>query len=307
MGLLILGLQQSAVWGWDSIGTWACLAGGAALMAVFTHWELNCTEPLLDLRIFKSREFTVDNFVLAAMSIVFVPFFFFASVYAQVSLAKSSSNAGLYIMWFFLGFVIMAQVGGRMLDRRGARPPIVIGCAMGAVGFYLLAGKLTDLSLGKQIVEIMIAGGGLGLILGPASTDAVNRAARTSYSEVTGITQTTRNFGASVGMAVLGTILITRTRTNVATGLTNVGVPPSVAHGVASHLNLSPAYSGQTAHEPAKYVHAVQLAFAQSTQTVFHIMAGVMAVTFFIAVRFLKRSHQPEAVPDERGAGEFAH
>jgi EmrB/QacA subfamily drug resistance transporter len=307
MGLLILGLQQTAVWGWDSIDTWACLAAGAALMAGFIRWELNCPEPLLNLRIFKSREFTVDNLVLAAMSVVFVPFFFFASVYAQVSLSKSSSNAGLYIMWFFLGFVIMAQVGGRMLDRRGARPPIVIGCALGAVGFYLLAGKLTDLSFGKQIVEIMIAGGGLGLILGPASTDAVNRAASTSYSEVTGITQTTRNFGASVGIAVLGTILITRTRTNVATGLSNVGVPPSVAHGIASHLNLSPSNSGSTGHEPAKYVHSVQLAFAQSTQTIFHIMAAVMAVTFFIAVRFLKRSHQPEAVPDEHGAGEFAH
>ncbi len=108
-------------------------------------------------------------------------------------------------------------------------------------------------------------------------------------------------------MAVLGTILIARTRTNVATGLTNVAVPTSVAHGIASHLNLSPANSGQIAHEPTKYVHAVQLAFAQSTQTVFHIMAGVMAVTFLIAARFLKRSHQPEAVPDERGAGEFAH
>ena len=89
-------------------------------MRAFVHWEMNCTEPLLDLRIFRGREFTVDNFVLAAMSVVFVPFFFFASVYAQVSLAKSSSNAGVYIMWFFLGFVIMAQIGGRMLDRRGA-------------------------------------------------------------------------------------------------------------------------------------------------------------------------------------------
>ena len=48
---------------------------------------------------------------------------------------ESSSNAGVYILWFFVGFVIMAQIGGRMLDRRGARAPIVIGCALGAVGF----------------------------------------------------------------------------------------------------------------------------------------------------------------------------
>ena len=54
------------------------------------------------------------------MSVVFVPFFFFGSVYAQVSLGETASNAGLYIAYFFLGFVVMAQIGGRILDKRGA-------------------------------------------------------------------------------------------------------------------------------------------------------------------------------------------
>ncbi len=63
------------------------------------------------------------------MSIVFVPFFFFASVYAQVSLGKSASNAGVYLLYFFIGFVIAAQIGGRILDRRGARPAVVLGSA----------------------------------------------------------------------------------------------------------------------------------------------------------------------------------
>ncbi|MGG7382767.1 hypothetical protein ACQ7B2_29825, partial [Escherichia coli] len=83
-----------------------------------------------------------------------------------------------------------AQVGGRILDARGAKPAVVAGCAISAVGFFLLAGRLTDLSLGSQWLYVAIAGGGVGLMLGTASTDAVNRAPSTSYSEVTGITQT---------------------------------------------------------------------------------------------------------------------
>jgi hypothetical protein len=100
-----------------------------------------------------------------------------------------------------------------------------LGCALGAVGFYLLAGKLTDLSLHAQWPYVMLAGGGIGLMLGTASTDAVNRASRSSYSEVTGITQTARNFGASLGLAVLGAILITENHTNVTNALTNAGAP----------------------------------------------------------------------------------
>jgi EmrB/QacA subfamily drug resistance transporter len=309
MGLLVLGLQQSAQWGWGSIATWVCLIAGAGLMVAFVRWELSCPEPLLDLRIFKVRAFAVDNFVLGAMSVVFIPFFFFASVYSQVSLGKSSSDAGVYILYFFIGFVILSQIGGRMLDRRGARPPVILGCALGAVGFYLLAGRLTDLSLNKQTIDIMLAGGGLGLILSPASTDAVNRAARTSYSEVTGITQTSRNFGASVGLAVLGTILITSSRSNVATQLTKVGVPAATAHRVGSSFNFSASSSGSGAHEPHRYVHAVQLAFAQSTQTIFYIMAAVLAVTFFVALRFLPRTERQPATAEPAAAdvGELMH
>ena len=81
-------------------------------MVAFVAWELHTPEPLLRLQIFRDRGFAVETIVLGLMSVVFVPFFFFASVYAQVSLGDDASNAGLYILYFFLGFVIMAQVGG---------------------------------------------------------------------------------------------------------------------------------------------------------------------------------------------------
>jgi fucose permease len=219
-----------------------------------------------------------------------------------VSLGKSASSAGEYILFFFIGFVIAAQVGGRILDRRGAKLAVVSGCAIGAVGFYLLAHKLTDLSFGAQRLDIAIAGAGLGLILGPASTDAVNRAPSTSYSEVTGITQTSRNFGASLGLAVLGAILVTQNKTNVTDALTKHGVPASVAHKVAGALSTGGVGQSSSSGHPLPLVHDVQLAFAHSTQTVFYIMAGVMAATFFVAVRWLPRGRVDTPEEPEPGA-----
>ena len=289
MGLLVLGFQQSGVWGWSSPATWVSLIVGVLLMVAFIRWELHTPEPLLRLRIFADRGFAADTVVLGMMSVVFVPFFFFASVYSQVSLGKNSSQAGLYLLYFFLGYVIASQVGGRILDRRGARPAIVFGCAISAVGFLLLAGKLTDLSLNKQWLYVAIAGAGIGLMLTPASTDAVNRAPSAAYSEATGITQTARNFGASLGLAVLGTILIHRVNTNVTSALTKAGVPSGTAHRVAASFGLGESASGSSAGQPHSIVHAVQLAFAHSTQTVFYIMGGVMAATFIVAVRRVPR------------------
>jgi EmrB/QacA subfamily drug resistance transporter len=289
MGLTVLGFEQSSVWGWSSPATWICVIVGLLLMVVFVRFELRIFNPLLQLRIFLDRGFATDTVVLGLLSIVFVPFFFFGSVYAQVSLGKNSSQAGEYILWFFLGFVILAQVGGRILDRRGARPTVVIGGALAAVGFFLLAGKMTDLSLSAQRLDIALAGGGLGLMLGPASTDAVNRAPSKSYSEVTGITQTARNFGASLGLAVLGAILISRNDTNVTAALTKHGVPGSIAHRIAASFSGSGAPSGSGSGRSPALVHDVQLAFAHSTQTVFYIMAGVMVATFIVALRWLPR------------------
>ncbi len=299
MALLVLGLQQSASWGWSSAATWSCIVVGAALLSAFVLWELRCATPLLQLRIFKDRGFAVDNAALALLSVVFVPFFFFASIYAQVSLGKTAANAGVYILYFFFGFLIGSLVGGRLLDRGGARRPVVIGGALGAVGFYLLAGKLTDLSLNAQIASIMLGAAGIGLMLTPASTDAVSRAPSASYSEVTGITQTARNFGASLGLAILGSVLISETKSKVGAALIGAGVPRPEATRIASSFGAS-AGAGGSSGGSAGTAHAVHLAFAHAMQPVFYAMAAVLAATFLITLLWLPRGKLSEA-PEPAG------
>ncbi len=299
MGLIVLGLQQSTTWGWGSVATWASIIVGVGLGVAFLAWERRTPEPLLRLAIFADRGFAVDTAALALMSIVFVPFFFFASLYAQIALGESSSNAGEYLLYWFIGFVVAAQIGGRMLDRGGVRKPLVLGAALAAVGFYLLAGQLLHLSLGDQTLNIIFAGVGLGMMLGPASTDAVNRAPSGTYSEVTGITQTARNFGASLGLAILGSILIRRTDHTVTPVLTRAGVPPRVAHSVASALGSGAPTSGSSFHAPHQLVHQVQLAFAHSTQTVFYVMASVFVATFVVVLRGVPRAQPEREVVEE--------
>ena len=108
--------------------------------------------------------------------IAFIPVFFFASMYAQLALGESVSDAGLYLMTFFAGFAVASQFGGRMLDSIGAKVPVVLGCVVAAVGFALWGNALTDLDFNNQWYFIVIAGAGMGLMLGPANTDAINRA-----------------------------------------------------------------------------------------------------------------------------------
>ena len=163
MGLLVLGLQQSASWGWSSVGTWACIVIGAVLMVAFVAERAaqpRAAAALADLpgpRVRRRQRARSASCPRCSSRSSSSP----AST-RRSSLGETASNAGIYILYFFIGFVIAAQIGGRILDRRGARPAVVCGSALGAVGFYLLAHKLTDLSLGAQRPYIILAGAGHG-------------------------------------------------------------------------------------------------------------------------------------------------
>ena len=127
VGLSVFGFQQSSIWGWSNPGTGLCVAAGLVLLVIFALVELRTESPLMQVRIFRIRAFLFENLVLGVAMLAFVPVFFFASEYAQISLAKTASEAGLYLLYFFIGFVVAAQVGGRMLDRGGAKRPVVLG------------------------------------------------------------------------------------------------------------------------------------------------------------------------------------
>jgi EmrB/QacA subfamily drug resistance transporter len=291
VALSVFGFQQSSVWGWRNPGTGACIAVGLALLVVFYFVEARTPSPLIQVSIFRIRAFRVENIVLGVAMLVFVPVFFFSSEYAQIALGKTASQAGLFLLYFFIGFVVAAQIGGRMLDRGGAKRPVTLGCALAAVGFWLWAGKVTELSLSSQMWYIIIAGAGMGFMLGPASTDAVNRATRLSYGEATGITQTVRNYTASLGFAILGTILVTQTRARLTTSLISRGVPSGRAGAEASSISQSRGGGGSIASIP----QFVRLDFAYATQTVLYVMAGIMAVAAIVALVGLRAGLQEES------------
>jgi EmrB/QacA subfamily drug resistance transporter len=291
VALSVFGFQQSSTWGWSDPATSACIAVGAALLVVFYFIELRTRSPLIEVRIFRIRAFLVENIVLAITMLVFIPVFFFASEYAQIALGKTPSEAGLFLLYFFIGFVLAAQIGGRMLDRGGAKRPVVLGCALGAVGFWLWAGKVTGLDFGSQQVYIVLAGAGMGLMLGPASTDAVNRASRLSYGEASGITQTVRNYAASLGLAILGTILVSQMRSRVTTSLIARGASRARAQIEAASISQSRGGGGSIASIP----HFVRLDFAYATRSVLYVMAAIMAAGAIAALVGLRAGVQEEA------------
>jgi MFS family permease len=248
VGLSVFGFQQSALWGWGNPAIEASIAAGVVLLVVFFFVERRTEAPLINVRIFENRTFLVENIILGIAMMAFIPVFFFAAIYGQIALAEKATESSLLILYFFIGFVICAQ---------------------------------------------------MGLMLGQANTDAINRASRYSYGEATGITQTVRNYGASLGFAILGTILITEFRSRITSSLTAQGLPGPAASAEAGKIAQLQGGSGNITSIP----QFIRADFAAATREVLYGMCVVMAVAGLVALRGLKRGIQLQT---GEGAGQFA-
>lgn len=302
MALIITGLQQAGMWGWDSHAVWVFIGIGVVLLAAFIQHEASGLKyPLLRINAFRERGFSLSAFAVLLSSTVFVPLFFFISVYSQISLGLSVTSSALPLLEFFIGFMIASRIGGGIFDARGAKIPLIVGGAAGAAGFIWWASKLTQLNDGgaflssPQFWPTVIAGAGIGFMFSAAATDIANRSPRSAYGEATAISQTAKNFGGALGLAVLATVLATNLTSNLDSAFMNIGASKADAEMVANNISSGtsiPAESKQFAELPkqiqVELKEAVQESYAKANQPVFYGMSAAMAIVFLIGLAYPK-------------------
>jgi EmrB/QacA subfamily drug resistance transporter len=288
MGISVVGFAQSTTWGWTSVTTWACLVAGAGFLVSFVLVEQVVPHPLVDLRIFSSRGFRVDCGAVFFAVAAFVPVSYFLSMYADLSLGLSPSGTNTLLLIFFAGFLAAAQLGGRIFDARGAKPAILLGCAVAAAGLVWWATVVTSLQDSwAHRLPIFVAGAGIGMLIGPSGADAVSRAGRSSYGEVTGVSQTVRNYGAALSFAILGTLMTHVFTARFTDSLVTLGVPPSRAADLAASASAGtpPTDASIPASMRTAVEHAVAHDFAVGMRAVLLGMAAALAIAFVIALR----------------------
>ncbi len=299
LGLIVFGLQQAGAWGWTSPWVIGSIVAGIALVGLFVLVERRVTQPLVKLQVFRERGFSLSVLAMLFASIAFVSTFFFLSVYGQVSLRLSALDTGLLFLKFFIGFVVAAQVGSRRFDRLGPRSVYALGGLIGTAGFAWLAFAVTripaqpDAFMNPQTWPIVLAGAGIGFMLSAASTDAVNRAIGASYGEVTAISQTMRNFGGALGLAVFTTVVTNALTGKLTDAFTALGAPAGTADSVVAQISgaAGHASSGLSQLPPAvqeQFTTAVQQGYANSVCYAFVGCAIAMAVVVAIGLLYPK-------------------
>jgi EmrB/QacA subfamily drug resistance transporter len=208
VGTTVYALQQAGSWGWGSTRMLATLGVGLVVLTAFVVVQLRSEEPLVDVRLFRHVDFLGDMIVLFGTQFGLLVITLFAALYAQNLLGYSPVQAGFSSMAMILPLMIGAQFAGRWYDRSGVRPPLLLGLALCTVGVLVWAVQLPTIEYWSKVPGMALTGLGLGLVFSPVNTDALSRVPSRKRSQASGIVQTVRQLGGTLGVAVIGAIIL---------------------------------------------------------------------------------------------------
>lgn len=206
-GTLVLGLMQGQTWGWTSPAIIALLGGAAMLSPTFLWWESRAQAPLVDLKLFRLKNFGADGGVLAAVQFALTGASVFGAVWSQHVLGFSPIQAGVAMLPLTIPLLLVAPMGGRLYDHLGPRLLLTCGSLLIGCGLAWLAWHLHLRDYPTLIPGYILMGIGIGLTVSPGTTDALGGAKPSQRSQASGIVQTVRQLGGVVGLALLGAIV----------------------------------------------------------------------------------------------------
>lgn len=214
LGVLIYAIVGTDTHPWSSTYTVTLLAAAVVLLAAFVFYEIKFARtPLVPFRLFRSRSVSGANLVMFLVGGAFFSFWYFLSLYLQNVLGYGALKAGFAFFPMAVAIIIGAQTSSRLVDRIGVRPLLQAGTLLAAGGFAWLATISPHSGYwGHVFGPGCVISLALGLLFTPLAAAATAGVHYTEAGLASGVLNTSRQMGGSLGLAILATVAVDRTR-----------------------------------------------------------------------------------------------
>ncbi|MFI8875654.1 MFS transporter [Streptomyces sp. NPDC055243] len=210
VGALTYGLIEGGARGWTSPVILAGFTAAVLLLAAFVAVEARRSVPMLPLRLFRERLFTVSNTAMVVVGFALMGSSFFFSQYFVYVQGSSILRAGLQTLPVSLAMVIVSPYAGRLAARYGFRIVVTTGMSLAGLGLLALGMVHADTGYGNVWWRLGVIGTGFALTMSPLTGAAMQAVSPQEGGLASGISSTTRQIGAVLGVALLGAIVRTR-------------------------------------------------------------------------------------------------
>jgi EmrB/QacA subfamily drug resistance transporter len=205
LGSLVYGLIASSWLGWQNPRVAAALATGALLLVAFVVAERGSRAPMMPLELFGSRVFSGINVLTLLLYGALGGAFFFVPFLLIQARGFSATAAGAAYLPFTLVLGVLSRWAGGLLDRVGARGPLIIGPVLTAVGFVLLANAA---AYRGTLAAMTVLGLGMAVTVAPLTTAVINSVPAHRTGVASGINNAVASLGSLLLIAILGSVAL---------------------------------------------------------------------------------------------------
>jgi EmrB/QacA subfamily drug resistance transporter len=296
LAALVIALVEGNSWHWGSVRIVSLLIVAAIALVTFVLIERRVRAAMVDFSYFRSRSFLGTNLVAFIVSFAMLAMFFFLALYLQNTQGYTPLQAGVRFLPSTVVIIFMGPLAGRATDRIGPRPLMTLGLVIVA-GSLLWQSQLgVHTSYGFLVGAFILMGVGMGLVMSPMSTAAMNAVDPSKAGAASGILSMSRMIGGTFGVAVMGALVNALGRSRLDTLLP--GLPASQRGRLADGLTSGGAAS---AHLPARVTDALREAFVYALSNGLRLGAAFAllgAVLAWALIGGRPEHSQPVASPD---------
>ena len=209
-GSLLLGIGNGPAEGWNSPAVVGEIVIGLAALIAFVVVELRTKQPLLELRLFQSYNFSLSVFVTLIVQVALFGAIFLLPLFLQTLRGMGAMETGMLLIPQALTVAVVMPIAGRIYDRFGARVLLITGMTLLAYSTYRFHTLSLTTSNQEIIGNLILRGLGMGLAMMPAMTSSMNAVPRQLIPRATALTNALQRIAGSFGTAIMATVLTTR-------------------------------------------------------------------------------------------------
>jgi EmrB/QacA subfamily drug resistance transporter len=289
---LTFGLIEANQRGWSDPVIIGSLVLAVVLLVSFLVAEHRNEHAMMPLSFFEIPAFSAGNTVAFSVSLGMFATFFFMSLYMQGIHGFSPFQAGVRFLPMTLMIVVTAPLAGRYASRHGSRAPMTYGLILAGGGLLFLGLTLqADTPTAYLLPVFLIMGHGMGATMAPMTAAVMNAVGAERAGLGSAMTNTSREVGGVLGIALLGTVLTTQLKNAFVPAVATLGLSGDQASAIsaaAGHGQVDPSLLVGLSPEQ---VAGVQTAFVDAFMGGFHtalIIGGtVLLLAAIVANRFI--------------------
>ncbi len=270
----------------------AALIVGALSLIAFVWWQLRIAHPMLDVRLFKNRAFSVASLSIMLVFFALMGIFFSMSQLFQLIMGYGALESSLRMLPIFAIMILFSPIVPTIVKKIGVRWTVSFGLLAVALGFVLMAQWPTIPGYWEVMGGMMVMMFGMALAMTPSTNMLMSAVPKNRAGMGSATNDTTRELGGALGIAVLGTILSSVYADKISAALQ--GLPAQVAEVAENSLAGALVIGEQMGAAGTGIVDAAKTAWMSGLSQSMLVAAGIVAVAAVVAAIWLPHRHQED-------------